>query len=75
MTWLRRERDTDGIVRLAARWQISTVDEEDLGTSTAELESTRSIAEGDYDGIVFSMQSLFGELSSRIATSIIALKS
>jgi len=65
------EQDTDGVVRLSARWQISTEDTEDTLNHTAELESTMSISTGNYDAIVSSMQSLFGELSQRIAGSII----
>ncbi len=64
------ERDTDGIVRLAARWQISDGSENVLGMHSAVLDSGTGIEENNYGAIVSSMQDLFGKLSARIAETV-----
>lgn len=64
------ERDSDGIVRLVARWQVSGKSNSPLTTLKAELQAQGVSAEDDYDAIVADMQTLFGELSRRIAESI-----
>ena len=67
------ERDSDGMVRLAARWQLSDGNESVLGTYNTSLDSSSRVGEKDYDAIVSSMQSLFGNLSEQIANSVLAL--
>ena len=64
------ERDSDGIVRLIARWQVSGKSNTPLTTLKAELQAAGPSSEEDYDAIVADMQKLFGELSRRIAESI-----
>lgn len=65
------ERGSDGIVSLAARWQVSG---RDGGTSPVtlrtDLHSDSRVAENDFDRIVAEMQQLFGQLSRQIAESI-----
>lgn len=65
------ERDNDGSVRLVARWQLSNAEEVELGMHAASLESDVSTASDNYDDIVSAMQELYGQLSQRIADSII----
>jgi len=65
------ERDSDGIVRLVARWQISGGDKSTpLTTHKAELQGSTQLAENDYDNIVATMQQLYGQLSQQIADSV-----
>jgi len=65
------ERDSDGIVRLVARWQVSVSDTNTpVLTLKAELQGSPRLAENDYDNIVATMQQLFGQLSQQIADSI-----
>jgi uncharacterized lipoprotein YmbA len=71
---IKFERDVDGEVRLSARWQISTEEEDELGSHLIELTSDYSLGDGDYEGIVSAMQALFGELSEQIADSLRALQ-
>lgn len=65
------ERDSDGIVKLIARWQVSG---QQANTSPltlrADLQGDSRIAGDDYDRIVAEMQQLFGQLSQRIAESL-----
>lgn len=65
------ERDSDGIVRLLARWQLVGKDPAQPATSLqTALQYDARIAADDYDAIVAAMQSLFGRLSEQIAASI-----
>jgi uncharacterized protein len=66
------EQDIDGKVKLVARWQLSGESQtEPLGVFSAELESEQTIEEENYDQMVSVMRQQFGELSKRIAESII----
>ncbi len=66
------ERDVDLKVKLSARWQISgNESSEPLGIYSQELASLPT-EKGDYDQMVSFMRQLYGELSSKIAESIIA---
>lgn len=65
------EKDTDRRVKLSARWQISErQSSEPLGIYNLEMESS-VIEDNDYDQMVTLMRQLYGELSSKIAESII----
>jgi uncharacterized lipoprotein YmbA len=65
------ERDSDGIVRLVARWQVSGSDNKiPLTTLKAELQGSTRLAEDDYDNIVATMQQLYGQLSQKIADAV-----
>ncbi len=67
------EQTSTGTVALVARWQLSgNSDARPLGTHSASLESPTSLEAGDYDALVAAMQSLFGQLSGRIAATIVA---
>lgn len=68
------ERDTDGIVKLSARWQISggLEAEQVLGTYSSDLDSVSGVGKNDYGAIVAAMQDLYAQLSAKIADSIIA---
>jgi len=67
------ERDSDGIVKLIARWQVSGQQgNASPVTLRADLQGSSRIAEDDFDRIVAEMQQLFGQLSQRIAESISA---
>ena len=64
------ERDVDRKVRLSARWQISGRESpEPLGVYGQEMISP--VLEDDYDQMVTLMRELYGELSSKIAESIV----
>ena len=66
------EQDTDRKVKLSARWQISGSDSsEPLGIYNEEMTSP-AIEENDYEQMVTFMRQLYGELSSKIAESILA---
>lgn len=68
------ERDVDYKVKLSARWQISgNESSEPLGIYSQEMESLPT-EKDDYDQMVSFMRQLYGDLSSRIAESIIAEK-
>lgn len=68
------ERDVDLKVKLSARWQISgNESSEPLGIYSQEMVSLPT-EKGDYDQMVSFMRQLYGELSSKIAESIIAEK-
>ncbi len=67
------EQDTDNKVKLVARWQLSGGRQsEPLGVYSAEFQSQQTIEEENYDQMVSVMRQLFGELSERIADTIIA---
>lgn len=69
------ERDTDGHVRLAARWQITGGENgEPLGMHTATLQSGAAVGAGDYAAIVAAMQALYGRFSRAVAASIVELE-
>ena len=66
------ERDVDRKVKLSARWQISEGhSSEPLGVYSQEMISP-VIEDNDYDQMVTLMRQLYGELSSKIAESILA---
>jgi uncharacterized lipoprotein YmbA len=65
------EKDTDQKVKLSVRWQISGKESsEPLGIYNQEMESTE-VEANDYDQMVTLMRKLYGELSIKIAESII----
>ena len=65
------ERDVDRKVKLSARWQISGKESsEPLGVYSLEMVSP-VIEEDDYDQMVTLMRQLYGELSSKIAESMV----
>ena len=66
----RFEKDTDLKVKLRARWQISAKDiSTPLGIYIQEIESSE--IEDDYEQMVTAMRELYGDLSKKIAESII----
>jgi len=66
------EPGIDNMVRLAARWQISATDTlEPLAIYNEELLGA-AIEQDNYEQMVTSMRQLFGELSMKIAESILA---
>ncbi len=67
------ERDSDGIVKLIAGWQVSGKGQ--IITMNASLQGPAQIAENDFDSIVAGMQQLYGQLSQRIADSVRAAAS
>ncbi len=65
------ERDVDGKVKLSARWQISgSLTSDSLGIHHQEMASL-AIENNDYDQVVAQMRQLYGDLSSKIAESIL----
>ncbi len=67
------EQDIDSKVKLIARWQLSSgAQSESLGVFGAELQSEQIIEEENYDQMISAMRQLYGELSERIADTIIA---
>lgn len=65
------ERDSDGVVRLAARWQVSGMDNSvPVTTHRADLAGDGIVNENDYAGIVATMQEIYGRLSEMIAGSV-----
>ena len=67
------EQGIDNKVKLVARWQLSDVSKsESLGVFSAELKSQQTIEEKNYDQMVSAMRQLYGELSERVAETIIA---
>jgi uncharacterized lipoprotein YmbA len=66
------ELGIDNKVRLAARWQISATDTmEPLAIYNEEM-SGAEVEQDNYEQMVTSMRQLFGELSMKIAESILA---
>ena len=67
------EQGIDNKVKLVARWQLSGGSKsESLGVFSAELQSQQTIEEENYDQMVSAMRQLYGELSERVAETIIA---
>ena len=67
------EQDSDGVVKLAARWQlIRTETSAPLGVHSLELRSPDPLKEQDYDLMAGAMRDLFGDLSRKIADDILA---
>jgi uncharacterized lipoprotein YmbA len=67
------EQDIDNKINLIARWQLSSGSpSENLGMFGTELQSEETITEDDYDQMVMVMRQLYGQLSERIADSIVA---
>lgn len=65
------ELDTDGVVKLAARWQITDGESnEPLAIRQADLEGDTVVPRNDYTAMVADMRKLFGWLSDMIAESI-----
>lgn len=66
------EQDVDDSVKLFARWQLSNTAKSAEGSkvSSIGLQSKAKIEEGNYDQMIAAMRKLFGELSLRIADSI-----
>jgi len=70
------EQDIDKKIKLVARWQLSDGSQSgSLGVFSAELQSQQTIEEENYDQMVSMMRQLFGELSERIAETIISQES
>ena len=70
------EQDVDNKIKLVARWQLSgTQQSEPLGIYSAELQSEQTVEVDNYDQMVSVMRDMFGELSNRIAESIISQES
>jgi uncharacterized lipoprotein YmbA len=67
------ERDASGVIQLRARWHLTKGGAgEPLDSYSAELSANSGLDSGNYDAMVADMQSLFGELSTRIAETISA---
>lgn len=65
------EKDSDGLVKLSARWQlINAIESEPLGIHNADLVSPYRISAKDYDQMVSEMRDLYGQLSKMIAENI-----
>ena len=63
---------SDGLVRLAARWQLIDADKsEPLGIRSADLASRDRIPDRNYDQMVSAMRDLYGQLSRMIADDIV----
>ena len=66
------EKDSDGMVRLAARWQlINAASGEPLGIRSADLTGRDHVPDRDYDRMVGEMKDLYGQLSRMIADDIV----
>ena len=66
------EQGSDGLVRLAARWQlIDAAGSEPLGMHSADLKSRDRIPDRNYDQMVGAMRDLYGQLSRMIADNIV----
>jgi len=66
------EQDVDSKVKLVARWQISSgLKSQSLGVFNVDLQSEETIAEANYDQMISAMRQLYGELSKRIADTIV----
>ena len=67
------EQDVDNRIKLVARWQLTgNRQSELLGIFNADLQSRQTIEVDNYDQMVSVMREMFGELSERIADTIIA---
>jgi len=70
------ELDTDGRVKLFARWQLIVGSEsKPLGIHSVSLASNGRIEDGNYDQIVSAMQDLYSQLSVNVADTILAEES
>lgn len=66
------EQDVDKKVRLVARWQLTVPEQpEPLGIFAIELESDEAISDNNYDEMVSTMRGLYGQLTEKIATTIL----
>ena len=66
------EQGSDGLVRLAARWQlVDAASSEPLGMHSADLDSRERIPGRNYDQMVSAMRDLYGQLSRMIADNIV----
>ena len=66
------EQDIDNKVKLIARWQLLSGEQsESLGVFSAELQSEQTIEKDNYDQMISAMRQLYGELSERIADTIV----
>lgn len=67
------ERDVDNRVKLAARWQLSVAGEnEPVGMFSSALADTEQLDSLDYEAMVASMRTLYGQLCEQIAETIVA---
>ncbi|MEX2524649.1 MAG: PqiC family protein [Gammaproteobacteria bacterium] len=65
------ELDVDGLVKLAARWQLTDGNSnEPLAIQSADLTGDAVVSSNDYTAMVADMRNLFGRLSRLIAESI-----
>ena len=66
------EQDIDNKVKLFARWQLTSGStSKSLGVFSAELQSEQTIEDKNYDQMISAMRQLYGELSERIADTIV----
>ncbi len=66
------ELDVDNTVKLIARWQLTSGSQsQSLGVFSTDLQSEQILEEENYDQMISAMRQLYGELSERIADSII----
>ena len=67
------ELDYDNRIKLTARWQVSDKSAiKPQHINTLEIHSNESVSGSDFDAIVASMRELYGQLSEKIATTILA---
>lgn len=66
------EQAANGHARIVARWQVVDAQGRTLTTEGARLESATPLAPQDHAAVVGELRNLFGELSQRIAESVIA---
>lgn len=67
------EQDIDNTVKLMARWQLTkTGQQEPIGIFALELQGDEAMAANNYDEMVAVMRTLYGQLSEKIATTILA---
>jgi uncharacterized lipoprotein YmbA len=66
------EQAANGHARIVARWQVVDALGRTRATESVRLESTMPLAAQDHAAVVGELQRLFGELSRRVAESIIA---
>jgi uncharacterized lipoprotein YmbA len=69
------EQDVDNKIKLIARWQLSDFQSKSLGVFGAELDSEQTIEADNYDQMISVMRQMFGQLSERIADTIVAQES
>lgn len=66
------EQAANGHARVVARWQVIDGQGVTRTTESARLESTQPLAPQDHAAVVAALRDLYGELSRRVAESIIA---